>query len=301
MTPALLPLAALLALGAAASEAPAASPDAPAPAAAPALAEPQGTPALLVMKDGQQLRGRLIAQDAAGATLELPGGSRVVVPAASILRIELAKAGQTEVRSRDPNRTRYLYSPSGFMLHEGEGYVSQTELLFTSVAYGVTDHVTVGLGTMIPALFVQDGFNLLGTVKAGLDVTEHVHVAVGGQTLWLPGLDAGTTGGVLFGALTLGTPDLHLGVAAGPLFVTGNKASDFGDVLMSVSGNARVSEHLALVSENWFLPGSSNSFVLSGALRIIFQRLGVDVGLLFPKGSDVPIPWLDFTWNFGTR
>ncbi|MFT3912837.1 MAG: hypothetical protein QM704_01770 [Anaeromyxobacteraceae bacterium] len=187
------------------------------------------------------------------------------------------------------------------MLRQGEGYVSQTELLFTSVAYGVTDHVTIGLGTAIPALFVEDGFNLLGTLKAGLDVNEHVHVAVGGQTLWLPGLDAGTTGGVLFGALTLGTPDLHLGVAAGPLFVTGNEANDFGDVLMTVSGNARVSEHLALVSENWFLPGSSNGFVLSGALRIIFQRLGVDVGLMFAKDADVPIPWLDFTWNFGAR
>lgn len=280
----------------------AASPSArAAEAAAPAAPAPAGTPALVVLKDGQQLRGRLVAQDASGATLELDGGARVVVPAASIERIELAKAGQAEVRSRDPNRTRYLYSPSGFMLKQGEGYVSQTELLVTSVAYGLTDHVTVGLGTSIPFLFVEDGVNLVGTLKVGADVNEWVHVAAGAQGLWLPGIEAGTTAGLLFGTVTLGTPDLHLGISAGPPFVAGTDENDVGRVIFSISGNARVSEHLALVSENWILPGDDGGYVLTGALRIIGQRLGVDAGLMFFKGSSVPIPWLDFTWNFGKR
>jgi len=270
-------------------------------AAAPAAQTPAGTPALVVLKDGQQLRGRLVAQDASGATLELEGGARVVVPAASIERIELAKAGQAEVRSRDPNRTRYLYSPSGFMLKQGEGYVSQTELLVTSVAYGLTDHVTVGLGTAVPFLFVEDGVNLVGTLKVGADVNEWVHVAAGAQGLWLPGIEAGTTAGLLFGTVTLGTPDLHLGISAGPPFVAGTDENDVGQVIFSISGNARVSEHLALVSENWILPGGDGGYVLTGALRIIGQRLGVDAGLMFFKGSSVPLPWLDFTWNFGKR
>jgi len=277
------------------------SPAAAGEAAAPAAQAPAGTPALVVLKDGQQLRGRLVAQDASGATLELEGGARVVVPAASIERIELAKAGQAEVRSRDPNRTRYLYSPSGFMLKQGEGYVSQTELLVTSVAYGLTDHVTVGLGTAVPFLFVEDGVNLVGTLKVGADVNEWVHVAAGAQGLWLPGIEAGTTAGLLFGTVTLGTPDLHLGISAGPPFVAGTDQNDVGQVIFSISGNARVSEHLALVSENWILPGGDGGYVLTGALRIIGQRLGVDAGLMFFKGSSVPIPWLDFTWNFGKR
>ena len=270
-------------------------------AAAPAAQTPAGTPALVVLKDGQQLRGRLVAQDASGATLELEGGARVVVPAASIERIELAKAGQAEVRSRDPNRTRYLYSPSGFMLKQGEGYVSQTELLVTSVAYGLTDHVTVGLGTAVPFLFVEDGVNLVGTLKVGADVNEWVHVAAGAQGLWLPGIEAGTTAGLLFGTVTLGTPDLHLGISAGPPFVAGTDQNDVGQVILSISGNARVSEHLALVTENWILPGDDGGYVCTGALRIIGQRLGVDAGLMFFKGSSVPFPWLDFTWNFGKR
>lgn len=274
-------------------------PPAAAPAAAPAPSPAAPVPALVFLKDGQQLRGKLVSQDATGATLELEGGARVVVPAASIARIELAKAGQTEVRSKDPNRTRYLYSPSGFMLKKGEGYVSQTELIVTSVAYGLTDWLTVGVGSSIPFLFVDEGINLIGTVKLGFDVGEYVHLVAGAQSLWLPTLDAGTTAGVAFGTVTLGTPDLHLGVSAGPVFVAGDEANEVGDILVSISGNVRVSERIALVSENWFLPQSDNAYALSGAVRFIGQRLAVDAGLIFVEGAEIPIPWLDFTFNFG--
>jgi hypothetical protein len=265
----------------------------------PAFAGEAPAPALVILKDGQQLRGRLVTQDASGATIELDGGARVIVSAESIERIELSRAGQTQMRSRDPNRTRYLYSPSGFMLKRGEGYISQTELFVTSIAYGFTDHLTLGLGTAIPFLFVDDGVNLVGTIKAGASVSEYVHLAVGAQGLWLPGVDAGTTGGFLFGTVTVGTPDLHLGISAGPPFVAGNE-NDLGNVIVSISGNARVSEHLSLVSENWLLSGDGG-WLLSGALRINGQRLGVDAGLVFLKHSTAPIPWIDFTWNFRKR
>jgi hypothetical protein len=271
-------------------------PAAAAPAAAPAR-EP--VPALVTLKDGQQLRGKLVSQDSSGATLELEGGTRVVIPAASIERIELARPGQAEVRSVDPNRTRYLYSPSAFMLKRGQGYVSQTELFVTSVAYGVDDHLTLSLGTSIPFLFVEDGVNLVGAVKAGFSLGESLHLAGGAQTLWLPGVDAGTTGGFVFGTITVGTPDAHASFSVGPPFVTGTDRSQFGDVLYSVSGALRVSEHFALVSENWIFPGGDGFYVFSGAVRFIGHRLGVDAGLLFFEDAEFPIPWLDFTWNFG--
>jgi len=255
-------------------------------------------PAIVVLKDGQQLRGWIVARDDAGITLELDGGARVVIPVASILRVDVAKPGQAQVRSPDPNRTRYLYSPTGFMLKGGEGYLSQTELLLTSVYYGVTDHLTVGIGTAIPFLFVQDGANLTGTIKVGGSLGDYVHLAAGVQGFWLPGADSGTTAGFLFGTATLGTPDLNLGVSAGPPFVAGNAGNDVGSVLVSVSGNARVSEHFALVTENWFAPSSNTGYALGFAARFIGQRLGVDAGLVFVEGTQVPIPWLDFTWHF---
>jgi hypothetical protein len=297
-----LAFAVLLSASARAQE-PAAAPAqptaAPAGSAQPAPALP--VRALVFLKDGQQLRGTLVARDATGATLELEGGSRVTVPEGSILRIETAKPGEAKLWSADPGRTRYLYSPSGFMLDRGEGYISQTELLVTTVAYGVSDHVTVGLGTAIPFLFVEDGVNLLAMLKVGGSLGDYVHVAVAGQILWLPGVEAGTTGGLLLGTITLGTPDAHLGVSAGPPFVTGTEGNEVGDVVLSLSGNYRVSERIALVSENWLLPGADNAFLLSGAVRFVGQRLGVDAGLIYAEGTPVPIPWLDFTFSFGRR
>jgi hypothetical protein len=279
--------------------APAATPAASAPAATPPAGE--RVPALVFLKDGQQLRGTLVSRDAAGATLELEGGTRVVVPEASIARIELGKSGQARVWSSDPNRTRYLYSPSGFMLKQGEGYVSQTELLVTTVAYGLADHLTLALGTSVPFLFVEDGVNLMAMLKAGVSLGQYVHVAAAGQVLWLPGVDAGTTVGLLLGTVTVGTQDAHLGVSIGPPFVAGTDVNEVGDVALSVSGNYRLSDRIALVSENWFLPSSDSGYALSGAVRFIGQRLGVDAGLVFVNGATVPLPWLDFTFSFGRR
>ncbi len=276
-------------------------PRAAAPAATAAPAAPAPVQALVVTKDGQKFRGKVVSQDAAGVTLELEGGARVTVPAASIERIEVAKPGKAQVWSPDPNRTRYLYSQSGFMLKQGQGYISQTELLVTSVAFGVTDFLTLGLGTSIPFLFVHDGANLVGTAKLGFDASEYVHLAGGAQAIWLPGVEAGTTAGLLFGTVTVGTPDAHLGLSGGPLFVAGHEANNLGDVVLSLSGNVRVSEGIALVSENWVLPNSEWGFALSGAVRFIGERLGVDAGLVFVQGVSVPIPWIDFTFTFGKR
>lgn len=138
-------------------------------------------------------------------------------------------------------------------------------------------------------------------MKLGGSVGEYVHLAAIAEGLWLPQLEAGTTVGLLLGAVTVGTPNAHLGVAAGPPFVAGDEINELGDVVITVSGNLRVWDRLAIVSENWILPGANDAYALSGALRFIGQRLGVDAGLIFVDGASVPIPWLDFTFNFGRR
>jgi hypothetical protein len=207
-----------------------------------------------------------------------------------------------QARAPDPGRTRYLYSPSAFMLGEGEGYVSQTELLFTSVAYGLNDHLTVGVGTALPFLFSAGGkgMNFVGTVKAGGSVSEHLHLAVGAQGFLLP--SAGVGAGFLFGTATIGTPDAHLSLSAGPPFLADGGESDLGGLLYSVSGALRVSDGVALVTENWIIPGGEEPFnVYSGAVRFIGQKLAVDAGLVFLEGSPVALPWVDFTWRLGGR
>jgi hypothetical protein len=109
--------------------------------------------------------------------------------------------------------------------------------------------------------------------------------------------------GFLFGTLTIGTEDLHLGISGGPPFAIDKGTSTLGSAVFSVSGNWRVSRSIALVSENWFVPvNGSTKLVGSAAVRFIGERLGVDLGFLFPQGSPIPVPWLDFTWHWaGSR
>lgn len=224
-----------------------------------------------------------------------PEAGAAVEPAA-------ASAPPTARRAPDPGRTRYLYSPSAFMLERGEGYLSQTQLLFTSVAYGQTDHLTVGVGTSLPFLFSfgGEGMNFTGTVKAGGSLTEHLHLAVGAQGLLLP--SSAVSVGFLFGTATLGTPDAHLSLSAGPPFLADAGDGALGGLIYTVSGALRLSDGIALVTENWIIPGGDEPFnVYSGAVRFMGQRLAVDAGLVLLEGVPVALPWIDFTWRLGGR
>ena len=90
-----------------------------------------------------------------------------------------------EIYHGDPNRTRYLYGPSAFLLKKGEAYVSQKELFFTSAAYGISDNVSMLVGSVLPILFTDDGFNLITALKVGGPVyADKLHLATGFETLF---------------------------------------------------------------------------------------------------------------------
>lgn len=280
-----------------AQQPPAATP----PATSPAAAEPPvGADVVVVLKDGQVVKGRLVSADPEVVTLE-SSGARLTFPRAAVR--ELAVPGSDAAlgpRSRDPNRTRYLYSPSGFMLRRGEGYVSQTELFITSAAIGVTDWLTLQAGTVLPVVvYSPKDTPLLLAAKLGGSPTPWLHVGAGFQTLLLPSVDEAPGVGLAFGVVTFGDEDLHLGISAGPPFAISKGTSSLGNVIVSVSGTWRVARSVALVTENWFLPIDGETKVLaSGAVRFIGDRLGVDAGFLVPQGTSFPIPWLDFTWHW---
>ena len=277
------------------------APPSPPPAAAVEPAPAPGQEVVVVLKDGQRLRGRLVSQDERGVTIE-SSGSRLQLPAASVRSLAFPGSEAAEgPRPRDPNRTRYLYSPSGFMLRQGEGYLSQTELLITSVGVGLTDWLTLQAGTVLPwVAFEPSTMPLIVAVKVGGSPSGVVHLAGGFQTLLIPGVPEVPAVGLLFATVTLGSEDLHLGISAGPPFALRHGTSTLGKALVSVSGNWRVGRSVALVSENWFVQVDRDTKVVgSAAVRFIGERFGVDAGFLFPQGSRIPVPWLDFTWHWG--
>jgi hypothetical protein len=333
-------LAALLALPALAQEAPepagaAAAREVPAQEVSPQEASAQegsaGEPPLtrVELEDGQVLVGRVVRQDAEALELRLASGAVLTVPARAVRSTRVEEGARVnargEVQFADPNRTRYFYSPSAMTLKAGEMYVSQKELVYSSFAFGVTDHLTLVVGSALPFWFSTNGsgINVMGGAKLGFQPVEGVHVAAAVESVVLP-LNVGGPQLLGLGSVvaTVGGRDAHLSLNVGAplLFASRNTFLQLPPVIATLSGNLRVHRHVALVSENWFVPGvvdgsaaglpdpPRSTFGAAGfGVRLMGERLAVDVGAVVAAAwtgasfnfAPFPVPWLDFTYNFG--
>jgi hypothetical protein len=285
----------------------------------------------LVLDDGQVLVG-VVEQEAGGAwTLTLGSGTVLRFPAEIVREVRpivpkplplpganpgtpgkpISDNGEWDP---DPNRSRYLYTPSAFALGKGRGYVSQKQLLLTEAAIGVTDFWDVQAATSVITLFMP-GVGALGVVGTKLSAKalgKDLHIAGGAQALFVSH-NVVTLG---FGTVTYGTGDRHVSVSAGGVvdFLTGDDPQTLGTVLVAVSGNYRLGPRAALVSENWFLiggelqPAGGDLFVIpSLVVRLFGPSFATDLGvvpLIVPESGIfdvpvIPIPWVGFTWNFG--
>lgn len=290
----------------------------------------------VVLDDGQVLHGEVTRQDDGSVVLTLASGTMLRFPAAAIREVRAAGAapaapapeataaplplpgdapggalpaevpGEPKTENgwpRDPNRNRYLYSPSAFTLGAGRGYVSQKEIVLTEVAFGITDFWDLQAGTSLITLLLPGGqFGMVGT-KLAFPVSKSVHLGAGAQSLLFAG------GGLIlgFGTVTVGSEDRHLSVNAGAIGLLGSGGIASG--VITVSGNWRLGPRTSLLSENWFFlggdvnPTSSVFVVPSFAVRLFGPSIATDLGVvpLFLPDSGVPVipvPWVGFTWNF---
>ncbi len=255
------------------------------------------------LNDGQVIRGTLVDQNADHIVLELATGGRMTLPRKSIRRLSVDKHAKVdasgEMRFADPNRTRYLYGPSAFTLKKGECYFSQKQLFFSAVACGVHDNVTLLAGAVVPAWFMgEDGLNVIVAAKAGLPVADKFRIAGGFETIFVP--QAGAFG-FLFANATYGTRDAHITLAAGKPVVLRKGEFDPGAMIATISGNYRISRSVALITENWLInPTADLTLIDALGVRLMGEQHAVDLGLIFipTENLDIPIPWLDYTFNF---
>jgi hypothetical protein len=266
----------------------------------------------LYLIDGQELACELLSQSKDKVTVRIGGGAPFDISRASIRVVEDASAEPSPANYfRDPNITRTFYAPTGFRLRQGELYFSQKELVFSSFGYGVTDNLSVMVGSMLPFWFISSGQNLIAGAKLGMDAGDVWHLAVGAQGLLLPagvpGFSSSSVnpagGGMVFGTVTCGTPLYSLTISAGEAMVNvmGNTANT---PIVVVSASSRVAQNVALEMENWFFPGisgpSTEPFLMfnSAGVRLMNEHLAADLGFIRAPGSFIPVPWVDFTYTF---
>ena len=188
----------------------------------------------------------------------------------------------------DPNSSRLYFAPKGKMLKKGEGYYQNIWVIFSSVSYGFTDNITVGVGTIIlpnvPFYYI--------TPKVGIAATENFDFAVGALIIKIPD----HTAGILYGVGTYSGNDFDFTLGLGYGFADDNLAEK---PMITLGFEKRLSRRTAFISENWVFPGVDDP-ILSYGIRFFGESMAVDVafyntisGIQFPG-----IPYLDFTYNF---
>jgi hypothetical protein len=243
--------------------------------------------------DGSTFVGRVVASRAESIDLVTFAG-KVTIAFASMKPVTSIGSPGHEDWFPNPNATRLFFAPTGQMLAKGEGYFSDYEVLFPGVAYGLTDNVTIGGGvSLLPSGLDKQVWYL--TPKVGASVSPRLHLSVGALVAGVPGEDHV---GAVYGVGTVGDADASFtgGIAYG---FAGRKFSSEFAVL--VGGEKRVSRRIAFVTENYFVPSAVGEPVVSGGIRMMSEKLTVDLALfnLVGQSAILPgIPFVSFVYKF---
>ena len=255
----------------------------------------------VTLKDGSVLIGRIIQVDSNTIEFQTTMGV-LTVPIVDIENIE-TQTLDTTVSGKywfvNPNTTRLYFAPTARMLKRGKGYFSDYYIFFPGFAYGLTGNITIGAGcSVFPGLNLSNQIYFL-TPKIGIRASRDFSLAVGALIIGLPAeMDEDiSTMGILYGVGTLGSPRASLTMGLGYGFA-GDELTD--SPMAIIGGESRISRRMALVTENWFIPGLDYPLVSYG-MRFFGPKISVDLAFwtIMGEGWFFPgIPYIDFVVNF---
>lgn len=263
--------------------------------AAPAVAQETVT---LALQDGSSLVGRILQEDAESLTFLTEGGLELRIERIRVASIRRA----APARGDDPNDSRLMLAPTGRPLRKGDGYFSDHSVLFPGFGYGLTDWLSIGGGvSVVPGVGLDEQLFYLSP-QVGTRISERFALAGGALLAGSGDFKAA----LLYGVGTFGGPgaSLTLGLGVGGARDGSHKPFRWTDrPILLLGGTARLSNRLALVSENWILVGEPLSRQPIGlALRFLGDRLSADVGFVFLGellDQGLPLPWLSISYHFG--
>lgn len=227
----------------------------------------------------------------------------ITIPIDKIISIEIVPASSIKdgvYWFPNPNATRLFFAPTARMLKQGDGYFADYYLFFPAFAYGITNNITIGGGmSLIPGVDIDKQIFYF-TPKVGLSATKKFNLGIGALIIKIPDFDDEDKSplvGILYGVGTYGNPNSSLTFGLGYGFVDDEVADK---PMIMIGGEHRISRRLALVTENWILPGVDNPMVSYG-VRFFGEKMSFDLALLntIGEGAIFPgIPYVDFVFNF---
>lgn len=264
-----------------------------------------GNRQVLKLSDGSTLYGKITEVTDSEIKFQTDMGEMTV----SIMKIEsIMEVSETKFKGgkywfENPNRTRLLLAQNGRNLRKGQGYFADVWVFFPSVAYGLTDNISLAAGaTLIPGIDMDQQLWYL-TPKIGVAALPTVSLAVSAMIIRVPDTedndieDPAEVVGAIFPTGTFGTDDASITAGLGFGFVD-SEIADKPVVL--IGGELRVTRRIALVTENWVFPGVDNPLISYG-VRFFSETIAVDLAFFTLTGEDAVtpgIPYIDFVVNF---
>lgn len=251
----------------------------------------------IVLTDGSELIGYITGEDSMSIKFRTQSGTILSINRSQIKSTE-SERSDYRIGS-DPNESRLLFAPTGKTLKGGTGYFSVSELLFPMIAMGLTDYITVAGGISIVPGAEAQLFYLNGKVRV-LKV-KNFDLSTG---LLYTNVTSSSESGLteLYAIGTYGTDNISLTLGGGLSF-TSNSSETYP--ILIIGGEARVSNSVKFVSENWIPTEPKSGKIFSIGVRFFGKRLAGDFGLILPvdnRGETIRgwpfIPWIGLNYNF---
>jgi len=241
------------------------------------------------MNNGEEFVGDVIKQDDDILILNSKNGE-LKIKVIQIKKIE-KYTYEGDFLFPSSHETRYFFGPSAIPLEKGKGYYQNVYVLGNFVNVGITDNFSLGGGLEFFSTVNGRPIYFL-TPKVGFEVKENVHVGGGFLTAGMVGEGNVTMG---YGVSTVGSSDKNASFGMG----FGVADDDLG-VTFVFSGTTRVSNSIALLTENYVFKNSqntNNSYIGIHGIRILGRKNAFDFGLLVLAGV-VPLPYVAYSKSF---
>ncbi len=251
----------------------------------------------ITLTDRTQVQGTIIRQDKTHITIATSSGLEVKVPRNSIVSTRNIKSSNGALTRSDPNYSRLMFTPTGRPLRSGQGYWSNYYISFPGITYGLTNQISITAGlSVFPGVGLGDQ---LLSLAPKIALYQNDDFALSAGTLYMSLIDE--IGG------TKGSPDKSFTAGLGFGYINEqDEPVDFAMHLVILLGsNIRLTDSLALVSENWFITGENLGLgeqSLGIALRFFGKDLAVDIGVIIigqVLKEGFPIPWVFAVYHFG--
>jgi len=262
----------------------------------------------ITLNDGSIFTGNILSQDSATIVFQTNSIARMDIPVRqmrNLKEIQPPIPGKRSYRLANPFPTKYFFTQSAINLQKGEGYYQNTYVFLNSVNYGFTNYFSIGAGVEILSTIGSISSNEFSPTwyiapKLGFKVSDQLYLGGGVTFANIGGFFDNSKIGIGYGLATFGSTEHNFSIGLANVF----SIDDHGNnTLITLAGMTRISERLALVTENYISASNDvGSSLFSYGLRFIANKTSVDVGFInnrdIIKSFFLGVPYVDFNIKF---